>query len=42
MIVVIGVIFALTGRGIDPSTTRLAMIAAAGLAKHNAPPKVSG
>jgi hypothetical protein len=42
MMMFMGVIFAHTGRGIDLSTTRLAVIAAAGLAKDNAPPQVSG
>jgi hypothetical protein len=38
MIMIVVVVSVLTGRGIDLSTTRLTMIATAGLAKYDAPP----
>jgi len=42
MIMIVGVISVLTGRGIDLSTTRLTMIATAGLAEYNSTPQVAG
>jgi hypothetical protein len=42
MIMIVVVVFVLTGRGIDLSTTWLTMIAAAGLAEYDSPPQIAG
>jgi hypothetical protein len=42
MIMIMLLISVLTGGGIDLSTTRLTMIAAAGLAKYDSPPQIGG
>jgi hypothetical protein len=42
MIMIMVVVYVPTGRGIDLSTPRLTMIAAAGLAEYDSPPQVAG
>jgi hypothetical protein len=42
MIMIMVAVSVLTGRGIDLSTSRLTMIAAAGLAEYDTPPQIPG
>jgi hypothetical protein len=40
MVMIMVMLTVRTGRGIHPSTTRLAMVAAAGLAEYHSPPQI--
>jgi hypothetical protein len=42
LLVMIMVVCVLPGRGINLSTTRFTMIAAAGLAEYDSPPQIAG
>jgi len=42
VMIMIIMVFVLTGRGIDLSTTWLTMITAAGLAEYDSPPQIAG